>query len=155
MARPIWDDNDKDEQNDFELMATCPMGVTCIGGLFSFLIGWCVQMLSGSEGGTLFAMAAAGAFGIAAGLQGSDPLRMKWSDIVMMFIAVYGLVNVMNIFVPCTSMETILLVSVACNTAAGSMRPILIIPMTLSLTAMESYFPDSKIKDLLPKKLSC
>ena len=49
MARQMWDDNDKDEQNDFELMATCPMGVTCVGGLFSFLIGWSVQILSSSE----------------------------------------------------------------------------------------------------------
>ena len=57
----------------------------------------------------------------------------------MMFIAIYGLVNVMDIFIPCTSMETILLVSLACNTAAGSMRPILIIPMTLSLAAAESF----------------
>jgi hypothetical protein len=151
MARAIWDDEDK-EENEFELMATCPMGVTCVGGLFSFLIGWCVQMLSGSAGATLFAMAAAGAFGIAAGLQGSDPLRMKWSDFMMMFVAIGLLVNVMHIFIPCSNMQTILFVSLACNTAAGSMRPILLIPMTLLLASMGSYFPGAKV---LPKKVTC
>ena len=157
MARPIWDrDEDRDEQDEFEQMAMCPMGVSCVGGLFSFFVGWCVEMITKSLPGTLFAMAAAGAFGIASGLQGSDPLKMKRIDYIMMFIAIYGLVNVMNVFVPCTSMETILLVSMSSSTAAGSLRPIILIPMTISLDLMEKAgLGGSKMKDMLPSKNTC
>lgn len=154
--RQIWeDDDDKADQDEWESMAMCPMGVTCVGGLFSFLFGWMVELLTQSPFFTTLMMALAGAFGISAGMRGSDPCRIKRADFIMMFVAIFVLVEILQIFITCDKMENILLVSVATNTAAGSMRPIMLIPMTVGSSILESIFPSSNLKDFLPEKVTC
>ena len=148
MVKAIFDDGIEDEEDVLASLSICPMGTSCAGGLFAFLFGFMAMILFGNPTVTVVVLGLAGAFGIAAGLApGSDLRLMKRSDFGMMFVSILVLANVMRIFVDVDRLETIFLVSMSSATMAGSLRPIMIVPMAM--------LSGSSMKDLLPTKNTC
>ena len=139
-----------DALSDDDLMglSMCPYGVTCVGGLFSFLFGMMSDLLLNNVTTNILTMSIAGGVGIAAGMApGNDILLMKKADFLMMFGAVLVLSLLMNMLVPVDNMQNVFIVAMATNTAAGALRPVFLIPYSLVF--------QGSMKELLPSKNTC
>ena len=143
-----WEDENDEEEEALASLSICPMGTSCAGGLFAFLFGYMASILTNNHLVTIFILSLAGSFGIAAGLApGSKISLMKRSDFAMMFVSIFVLSSIMRLFFAVDRLENIFLVSMSSANVAGSLRPIMLVPMAL--------ITGSPMKELLPTKNTC